>query len=131
MIRVLLADDQATVRGALAALLQLEKDIEVVAEVGRSDEVLKAALKLKPDVALLDIEMPGGDGLSAANQLREKLPSCRVLMLTTFGRPGLPSAGDGRGSGWLSHKGHSGGQSRFCDPPSHGRRAHYRSSACD
>ena len=87
MIRVLLADDQATVRGALAALLQLEKDIEVVAEVGRSDEVLKAALKLKPDVALLDIEMPGGDGLSAANHLREKLPSCRVLMLTTFGRP--------------------------------------------
>lgn len=103
MIRVLLADDQATVRGALAALLQLEKDIEVVAEVGRSDEVLKAALKLKPDVALLDIEMPGGDGLSAANHLREKLPSCRVLMLTTFGRPGyLRRAMEGGAVGFLT-----------------------------
>jgi two-component system, NarL family, response regulator DesR len=88
MIRVLLADDQATVRGAIAALLRLEKDIDVVAEVGRADEVLKAALEKRPDVALLDIEMPGGDGLGAAAVLREKLPSCRVLMLTTFGRPG-------------------------------------------
>jgi two-component system response regulator DesR len=88
MIRVLLADDQATVRGALAALLRLEKDIEVVAEVGRADEVLKAAMEKKPDAALLDIEMPGGDGLQAAAALREKLPACRVLILTTFGRPG-------------------------------------------
>ncbi len=88
MIRILLADDQATVRGALAALLRLEKDIEVVAEVGRADDVLKAAMEKKPDVALLDIEMPGGDGLDAAAVLRKELPSCRVLMLTTFGRPG-------------------------------------------
>jgi len=103
MIRILLADDQAIVRGAIAALLRLEKDMEVVAEVGRADEVLKAGLEKKPDVALLDIEMPGGDGLSAAAQLREKLPSCRVLMLTTFGRPGyLRRAMEGGAVGFLT-----------------------------
>jgi two-component system response regulator DesR len=88
MIRVLLAEDQALVRGALAALLALEGDIEVVAEVGRGDEVVPRALTARPDVALLDIEMPGGDGLAAAAALREQLPSCRVLILTTFGRAG-------------------------------------------
>ncbi|HMQ29923.1 MAG TPA: response regulator transcription factor [Chloroflexaceae bacterium] len=88
MIRVLLAEDQALVRGALAALLSLEADITVVAEVGRGDEVLPAALAARPDVALLDIEMPGGDGLSAAQLLQQKLPACRVIMLTTFGRSG-------------------------------------------
>jgi two-component system, NarL family, response regulator DesR len=103
MIRVLLADDQATVRGALAALLRMEKDIDVVAEVGRADDVLKAATEKKPDVALLDIEMPGGDGLAAAARLREKLPSCRVLMLTTFGRPGyLKRAMEGGAVGFLT-----------------------------
>ena len=88
MIRVLLAEDQAMVRGALAALLALEGDIDVIAEVARGDEVLTAALRARPDVALLDIEMPGGDGLAAAGALREHLPSCHVLILTTFGRPG-------------------------------------------
>jgi two-component system response regulator DesR len=88
MIRVLLAEDQAMVRGALAALLCLEPDIEIVAEVGRGDQVIDAALAHRPDVALLDIEMPGQNGLEAAATLHEKLPSCRVLMLTTFGRPG-------------------------------------------
>jgi two-component system response regulator DesR len=88
MIRVMIAEDQAMVRGALAALISLESDIEVVVEVGRGDEVVEAALLARPDVALLDIEMPGLDGLSAAAALRERLPSCRVLMLTTFGRPG-------------------------------------------
>ncbi|MEY2461070.1 MAG: two-component system, NarL family, response regulator DesR [Acidimicrobiaceae bacterium] len=88
MIRVMIAEDQAMVRGALAALLALEGDIDVVAEVGRGDEVVDAAMEARPDVALLDIEMPGLDGLSAAAALRERLPSCRVLMLTTFGRPG-------------------------------------------
>ena len=88
MIRVLLAEDQAMTRGALAALLSLAGDIEVVAEVGRGDEVVPAALESRPDVALLDIEMPGGDGLSAAAELRRLLPSCKVLILTTFGRPG-------------------------------------------
>ena len=88
MIRVLLAEDQAMVRGALAALLTLEGDIEIVAEVGRGDEVLPSALVAKPDVALLDIEMPGCDGITAAAALHKQLPSCRVLILTTFGRPG-------------------------------------------
>jgi two-component system response regulator DesR len=88
MIRVLLAEDQAMVRGALAALLALEEDIEIVAEVARGDEVVTAAVAAQPDVALLDIEMPGIDGLEAAAALRRELPSCRVLILTTFGRPG-------------------------------------------
>jgi two-component system response regulator DesR len=88
MTRVLLAEDQAMVRGALAALLRLEGDIEVVAEAARGDEVVEAALKTHPDVALLDIEMPGMDGLSAARALHERLPSCRVVILTTFGRSG-------------------------------------------
>ncbi len=87
-VRVLLAEDQAMVRGALSALLSLEEDIEIVAEASRGDEVLPAALDTLPDVALLDIEMPGGDGLSATAVLRERLPSCRVVILTTFGRAG-------------------------------------------
>jgi two-component system response regulator DesR len=87
-VRVLLAEDQAMVRGALTALLSLEEDIEIVAEVSRGDEVLPAALETLPDVALLDIEMPGGDGLEAAAVLHERLPSCRVVILTTFGRSG-------------------------------------------
>jgi len=88
MIRVLLAEDQAMVRGALAALLRLEGDIEIVAEVARGDEVVPAALAAQPDVALLDIEMPGASGLDAAAELHARLPACRILMLTTFGRPG-------------------------------------------
>ncbi len=88
MIRVLLAEDQAMVRGALAALLRLEGDIEIVAEAARGDEVLSAALETQPDVALLDIEMPGGGGLNAAQALHERLPSCRIVILTTFGRSG-------------------------------------------
>jgi two-component system response regulator DesR len=87
-VRVLLAEDQAMVRGALSALLDLEEDIEIVAEASRGDEVLPAALDALPDVALLDIEMPGGDGLGAAAALKENLPSCRVIILTTFGRAG-------------------------------------------
>ena len=87
-VRVLLAEDQAMVRGALSALLSLEGDIEIVAEASRGDEVLPAALDTLPDVALLDIEMPGGDGLEAAAVVHERLPSCRVVILTTFGRAG-------------------------------------------
>ncbi|WP_181072820.1 response regulator [Rathayibacter sp. AY1C6] len=90
-LRLLIADDQALVRGALAALLSLESDIDVVAEVGRGDEVVAAALASTPDVALLDIEMPGLDGIAAAALLREALPACRVLIVTTFGRPGYLS----------------------------------------
>ena len=88
MIRLLSADDQALVRGALSALLGLEPDIEVVAEVGRGDEVVDAAVQSAADVALLDIEMPGMDGIAAASALRGALPSCRTLIVTTFGRPG-------------------------------------------
>ena len=88
MIRLLLADDQALVRGALASLLGLEPDLEVVAEVGRGDEVVDAARTARPDVALLDVEMPGLDGLTATTALKAAVPSCRVLVVTTFGRPG-------------------------------------------
>ena len=88
MIRVLLAEDQAMVRGALSALLSREQDIEVIAEVARGDEVVAAALSAQPDVALLDIEMPGGSGLEAAQALQKALPTCRSVILTTFGRSG-------------------------------------------
>ena len=88
MIRLLLADDQELVRSALAALLALEDDFEVVATVGRGDEVVAAAKAHRPDVALLDIEMPGIDGLAAAGVLAQEVPECRSLILTTFGRPG-------------------------------------------
>jgi two-component system response regulator DesR len=88
VIRLLIADDQALVRGALAALLGLEHDIEVVAEVGRGDEVVDAALESTPEVALLDVDMPGLDGIAAAALLKKALPACQVLMVTTFGRPG-------------------------------------------
>jgi two-component system, NarL family, response regulator DesR len=88
MIRVLIAEDQAMVRGALASLLGLEQDIRVVAEVDRGDRVLAVAQKTRPDVALLDIEMPGLDGIAAAAELARVLPDTRSVILTTFGRPG-------------------------------------------
>jgi two-component system response regulator DesR len=88
VIRVLIAEDQTMVRGALASLLSLEPDIEVVAQASRGDEVLDVALAARPDVALLDIEMPGKTGLEAGAELGRALPGCRVLILTTFGRPG-------------------------------------------
>jgi two-component system, NarL family, response regulator DesR len=88
MIRVLIAEDQAMVRGALASLLALDDDIEVVAEVERGDHVLAAARAHSVDVALLDIEMPGLDGISAAAELTRELPETRTLILTTFGRTG-------------------------------------------
>jgi two-component system, NarL family, response regulator DesR len=102
MIRVLLAEDQAMVRGALATMLSLEADVEVVAEVGRGDEIAPVALETRPDVALLDIDLPGMDGLQAAGLLREQLPSCRVVMLTTFGRSGyLRRAMESGAAGYL------------------------------
>lgn len=88
MIRLVIADDQALVRGALAALLGLESDIDVVAEVGRGDQVVDAVVLHQADVALLDVEMPGMDGIAAAAELRKTAPDCKVLMVTTFGRPG-------------------------------------------
>jgi two-component system, NarL family, response regulator DesR len=87
-IRLLLADDQELVRSALCALLDLEDDFEIVASVGRGDEVTQSALEHRPDVALLDIEMPGLDGLAAAAVLAIQVPACRVVILTTFGRTG-------------------------------------------
>ena len=90
------------IRGALAALLATEEDIDVVAQVDRGDRIVEAALKSQPDVALLDIEMPGQDGITAAAELRERLPACRVLILTVFGRPGyLRKAVDAGISGFL------------------------------
>ena len=88
-IRVLLAEDQAMIRQALVALLSYEDDIEVVAQVGRGDEVVPAAAQHDVDVALLDIEMPGMDGLTAAAELRRAKPAVKIVILTTFGRPGF------------------------------------------
>ncbi|MBA2811675.1 response regulator transcription factor [Streptomyces sp. KM273126] len=87
-VRVLLAEDQGMMRGALALLLGMEADMEVVAQVGAGDAIVDAALTHRPDVALLDIELPGKSGLDAAADLRDQVPDCRVLILTTFGRPG-------------------------------------------
>ena len=88
MIRVLLAEDQAMMRGAIAVLLDLEDDIEVVAQVSVGIDIVPTALELRPDVALLDIELPGVSGLDAAAELTAQLPQCRVVIVTTFGRPG-------------------------------------------
>ncbi|MDF8265263.1 response regulator transcription factor [Luteipulveratus flavus] len=88
VITVLLAEDQAMMRGALSLLLGLEEDIEVVAEVGTGDRILPAALRHRPKVAVLDIELPGRNGLDAAADLAEQLPGCKVVIVTTFGRPG-------------------------------------------
>jgi two-component system response regulator DesR len=88
MIKVLVAEDMHIVRGALVALLQLESDIEVVAEVATGDEVLAAARRSKPDVAVIDIDMPHKDGLTAAAELHEQLPECRTLILTSLGSAG-------------------------------------------
>ncbi|MFC6883943.1 MULTISPECIES: response regulator transcription factor [Actinomadura] len=102
MIRVLLAEDQGMMRGALALLLGLEEDVEVVAQVGEGTEALETALRTRPDVAVLDIEMPGRSGLDVAADLREQLPSCKVLIVTTFGRPGyLRRAMEAGASGFL------------------------------
>jgi two-component system response regulator DesR len=88
VIRVMLAEDQGMVRGALATLLGLEDDIEVVGEAANGDEAVAVATGARPDVALLDIEMPGRDGLSAAAEIRTAAPDCKIMILTTFGRPG-------------------------------------------
>jgi two-component system response regulator DesR len=101
-IRLLLADDQELVRKALAALLDLEEDFTVVASVGRGDEVVAAARRSGAEVALLDIEMPGIDGLAAAAVLSQQVPACRSLILTTFGRPGyLRRAMDAGANGFV------------------------------
>ncbi|MEV0219525.1 response regulator transcription factor [Streptomyces sp. NPDC050704] len=88
MIRIVIAEDMHMVRGALVALLEMEPDLKVVAQFDSGDQLVPAALELRPDVAIVDIDLPGLDGLSAADQLRTALPSCRVLILTSLGRPG-------------------------------------------
>ena len=120
VIRVLLAEDQAMIREALAALLSFEDDIEVVAQVGRGDEVTRAARHANPDVALLDIEMPGMDGLSAAAALRAACPDVKIIILTTFGRPGyLRRAMESGASGFIV----VGPRPRTSFRPHHPRRA--------
>ena len=88
MIRVLMAEDMHLIRGALVALLQLEDDLEVVAELDRGDQILDTALRTRPDVAVVDIDLPGLDGLTAAAQLHQRLPECRTLVLTGLSQPG-------------------------------------------
>ena len=102
MIRVLLAEDMHMVRGALAALLNLESDIEVVAQVASGADILPAATECKPDVAVIDIDLPEKDGLTAAGELHEHLPGCRTLILTSLGRPGtVRRALDAKVNGFL------------------------------
>jgi len=88
VIRVLIAEDMHMIRGALVALLRMEPDIDVVAELDRGDTIVATALKARPDVAVIDIDLPGLDGLSAAESLREKLPACQTLVLTGLSQPG-------------------------------------------
>jgi two-component system, NarL family, response regulator DesR len=88
VIRVLIAEDMHLIRGALVALLRLEPDIDVVAELERGDTIVETALKARPDVAVIDIDLPGLDGLSAAASLRQQLPSCQTLVLTGLSQPG-------------------------------------------
>jgi two-component system, NarL family, response regulator DesR len=88
MIRVLIAEDQHMIRGALTALLSREEDMEIVAELERGDEILDTALRVQPDVALLDIDLPGLDGLCAAQELHDQLPECQILVLTGLTQPG-------------------------------------------
>ncbi|MEW6886922.1 response regulator transcription factor [Trueperella pyogenes] len=87
-IRVVLADDQALVRGALAALLSLDEGIDVVGQTGRGEELVRLVEELHPDVALVDIEMPGMDGIEATRQIAAAHPEVACLIVTTFGRPG-------------------------------------------
>ncbi|MFC9254523.1 response regulator transcription factor [Amycolatopsis thailandensis] len=102
MIRVLLAEDMHMVRGALVALLNLEQDIEVVAEVCSGDKILPMAAEYLPDVAIIDIDLPAKDGLSAACELYQQLPGVRTLILTSLGRPGtVRRALDAKVNGFL------------------------------
>ncbi|GAA4504234.1 response regulator transcription factor [Actinoallomurus oryzae] len=102
MIKVLLAEDQGMMRGALALLLGLEEDFEVVGQVSTGDRIVPTAREVRPDVAVLDIEMPGRSGLDAAADLHAELPDCKILIVTTFGRPGyLRRAMEAGASGFL------------------------------
>jgi two-component system response regulator DesR len=102
LVKILLAEDVHMVRGALVALLELEPDLQVVASVDRGDLIVSSALETRPDVAVIDIDLPGTDGLTAAAELHERVPDCRTLILTSLGRPGtLRRAMAARVSGFL------------------------------
>lgn len=102
MIRVLVVEDRAMIRGALVALLQREDDLHIVAAVGRADEITPAAWEAEPDVAVFDIDMPGLDRITAAEQLRDRLPNCTVLILADLAQAGiLRCAMGGRIRGYL------------------------------
>jgi two-component system response regulator DesR len=102
MLRILLAEDVAMVRGALVALIQLEPDLKVVAAIANGADIVSTALALRPDVAVIDIDLPGMDGLAAAAQLRTEVPCCRTLILTNLGRAGMISRALGaRVSGFM------------------------------
>ncbi|MEV5309204.1 response regulator transcription factor [Streptomyces sp. NPDC052610] len=102
MVKILLAEDVHMVRGALVALLELEPDLQVVASVDRGDLIVPSALETRPDVAVIDIDLPGTDGLTAATELHDRVPGCRTLILTSLGRPGtLRRAMAARVSGFL------------------------------
>jgi two-component system response regulator DesR len=88
VLKILLAEDVAMVRGALVALIQLEPDLKVVAAIENGEDIVPTALSCLPDIAIIDIDLPGVDGLTAAADLHEKLPSCRTLVLTNLGRAG-------------------------------------------
>jgi two-component system, NarL family, response regulator DesR len=88
VIRVLIAEDMHLIRGALVALLSLEPDMEVVAELERGDEIIPTAERVRPDVAVVDIDLPGLDGLTAAARLHQAVPECRTLVLTGLSQPG-------------------------------------------
>jgi two-component system response regulator DesR len=128
-IRVLIAEDVDVLRDTLAALLELEDDLEVVAALALGDHIVPAALQHRPDVALLDIDLPGTDGLTAAAELRRRLPTCRVLILTGLAGPdSLDRALAAGVSGFLVKDGPAddlvdsvrrvaGGEHVFADPP--------------
>ena len=101
-IRLLIADDQALVRGALGALLDLEPDLDVIGMASEGAEAVRLATELRPDVCLMDIQMPGMDGVEATRRIREASAGTRVLVVTTFARPGyLRSALDAGASGFI------------------------------
>ena len=104
MIRVLIADDESEVRATLKALLSLESEIAVVAEVGRGDDVASAAARADADVVLLDIEMPGGGGMRALADLQKELPDCRAILLVTLAKPGLVAAAISAGAAGVIFK---------------------------
>ena len=88
MIRVLLADDENLIRAAIAALLGMEADLEVIAQAASGTEAVAMARRHSPDVAVLDLQMPGLDGIAVAEELRSELPDCASLIVTSHGRPG-------------------------------------------